>query len=335
MPDAVTISAAISAYAARFRDPTGQPRVGTPRHVPARPLPPHLARLESESIHILREVAAGFRNPVMLYSIGKDSTVMLHLALKAFWPARPPFPLLHIDSLWEFGEMGRFRDALAAALGIEIRVHVNEAGRAQNLNPFVHGSAIHTDVMRTEGLLQALAAGRFDCAIGGGRRDEEKSRAKERIFSVRDANQGWDPRNQRPELWNQFNTRLAPGESMRAFPLSNWTELDIWRYIAAETIPVVPLYFAAPRPTVVRDGVLLMVDDDRLPLDPGEVPAVRSIRFRTLGCYPLTGAVESTAATLDDIVAEMAATRSSERQGRVIDHDEAGSMEKKKRQGYF
>jgi sulfate adenylyltransferase subunit 2 len=325
----------IADYAHRFRQPDGQPNAAANRSPRSAPLSPHLARLEAESIHILREVAAEFRNPVMLYSIGKDSTVMLHLALKAFWPARPPFPLLHIDSLWEFQAMGAFRDELRDALGIDIRVHVNEAGRARSLSPFIHGSALHTEVMRTEGLLQALGNGRYDAAIGGGRRDEEKSRAKERIFSHRDANQGWDPRNQRPELWNMFNTRLGPNESMRVFPLSNWTELDIWRYIAEEAIPVVPLYFAAERPTVVRDGVLLMVDDDRLPLLPGEAPTMRRIRFRTLGCYPLTGAVESDAATLPDVVAEMAAARTSERQGRVIDHDEAGSMEKKKRQGYF
>ncbi|MEI6487136.1 MAG: sulfate adenylyltransferase subunit CysD [Sphingomonadales bacterium] len=326
---------AIADYARRFRLPDGRPNPAPVRHARQQPLSPHLARLEAEAIHILREVAAEFRLPVMLYSIGKDSTVMLHLALKAFWPARPPFPLLHIDSLWEFRAMGAFRDELREALGIDIRVHVNEAGRAQNLSPFVHGAALHTDVMRTEGLLQALAAGRFDAAIGGGRRDEEKSRAKERIFSHRDANQGWDPRGQRPELWSMYNSRLGPGESMRVFPLSNWTELDIWRYIAEEAIPVVPLYFADVRPTVVRDGVLLMVDDDRLPLAPGETPEMKRIRFRTLGCYPLTGAVESGATTLPEIVAEMAATRTSERQGRVIDHDQAGSMEKKKRQGYF
>lgn len=326
---------AIADYARRFRLPDGRPNPAALRHARSAPLSPHLARLEAESIHILREVAAEFRLPVMLYSIGKDSTVMLHLALKAFWPARPPFPLLHIDSLWEFQAMGAFRDELRDALGIDIRVHVNEEGRARDLSPFVHGSALHTDVMRTEGLLQALSQGRFDVAIGGGRRDEEKSRAKERIFSHRDANQGWDPRNQRPELWSMYNTRLGPNESMRVFPLSNWTELDIWRYIAEEAIPVVPLYFADVRPTVVRDGVLLMVDDDRLPLGPGETPEMRRIRFRTLGCYPLTGAVESDATTLPEIVAEMASARTSERQGRVIDHDEAGSMEKKKRQGYF
>ncbi len=324
----------IAAYAARFFGPDGQPNPAPVRwQGPA--LPADLAALEAESIHILREVAASFRNPVLMYSIGKDSTVMLHLALKAFWPQRPPLPLLHIDSLWEFAAMGRFRDELAAALGLNLIVHVNEAGRAQGIDPFVHGSAVHTQVMRTDGLLQALALHKFDCAIGGGRRDEEKSRAKERIFSVRDAGQGWDPRRQRAELWHHFNTRLGPGETMRAFPLSNWTELDIWRYIAAEAIPVVPLYFADVRPTVERDGVLLMVDDARLPLAPGEAPVPRRIRFRTLGCYPLTGAVESAAATLADVVAEMAAVRTSERQGRVIDHDDAGSMEKKKRQGYF
>jgi sulfate adenylyltransferase subunit 2 len=331
----VLLPPSIAEYARRFRQADGQPNSAALRNPRTAPLSPHLARLEADSIHILREVAAEFRNPVMLYSIGKDSTVMLHLALKAFWPARPPFPLLHIDSLWEFAEMGAFRDELRDALGISLRVHVNEAGRARNLSPFVHGSALHTEVMRTEGLLQALSEGGFDAAIGGGRRDEEKSRAKERIFSFRDANQGWDPRGQRPELWNMFNTRLSPNESMRVFPLSNWTELDIWRYIAEEAIPVVPLYFAAERPTVVRDGVLLMVDDDRLPLAPGEQPVMRRIRFRTLGCYPLTGAVESDAENLPEVVAEMAAARTSERQGRVIDHDEAGSMEKKKRQGYF
>jgi sulfate adenylyltransferase subunit 2 len=318
-------TARITAYADRMRSRSGKRAA----------LPADLAQLEAEAIHVLRETAASFRAPVMLYSIGKDSTVMLHLALKAFWPALPPFPLLHVDSLWEFRAMAAFRDALAAALGIEIRVHVNAEGAARGINPFVHGSALHTDVMRTAGLLQALAAGAFDAAIGGGRRDEEKSRAKERIFSLRDAHQGWDPRRQRPEFWRTFNTRLGPGESMRVFPLSNWTELDVWRYIDAEDIPVVPLYFAAPRLTVVRDGVLLMVDDDRLPLAPGEVPEMRHIRFRTLGCYPLTGAIESTATTLPEIVAEMAATRTSERQGRVIDRDGDASMEHKKRLGYF
>lgn len=322
------VSAQIARYAARFAA-DGAGRRARP------PLPADLAALEAESLHILREVAADFARPAMLYSIGKDSTVMLHLALKAFWPQRPPFPLLHIDSQWEFAAMGVFRDALAAALGIELIVHANAAGVAQGINPFIHGSAVHTQVMRTDALLEALALHRTDCAIGGGRRDEEKSRAKERIFSVRGPGQSWDPRAQRAELWRVFNTALAPGESCRAFPLSNWTELDVWRYIAAEEIPVVPLYFAAPRPVVMRGGVMLMVDDERLPLGPGEVPDVRCIRFRTLGCYPLTGAVESDAATIEAVVAEMASTRTSERQGRVIDHDEAASMERKKRQGYF
>ena len=320
----------IAAYAASFRSTDG--RVRSDRQAL---LPPDLARLEAEAFHILREVAASFRKPVMLYSIGKDSTVMLHLALKAFWPSLPPFPLLHVDSLWEFAAMGAFRDTLMPALGIDMRVHVNEEGAARDINPFVHGSALHTEVMRTTGLLQALTGGGFDAAIGGGRRDEEKSRAKERIFSFRDAHQGWDPRRQRPEFWRTYNTRVGPGESMRVFPISNWTELDVWRYIEAEAIPVVPLYFAAERPTVVRDDVLLMVDDDRLPLEPGEEPVMRRIRFRTLGCYPLTGAVESEAKTLADIVAEMADTRTSERQGRVIDRDGDGSMEQKKRLGYF
>lgn len=297
-------------------------------------LPAPLAVLEAEAIFIIREVAASFRNPVMLYSVGKDSTVMLHLALKAFWPARPPFPLLHVDSTWEFRAMAAFRDELAKALDLTMLVHVNEAGRAQGLNPFVHGAARYTEVMRTEGLLQALARHEFDAAIGGARRDEEMSRAKERIFSVRDAQQGWDPRNQRPEMWHLFNSHLGPDETMRVFPLSNWTELDIWRYIAAEQIPIVPLYMAAPRLTVERDGMLLMVDDERLPLA-GETPLMRHIRFRTLGCYPLTGAIVSNARSLTDIVDEIAMVRTSERQGRVIDHDAAASMELKKRQGYF
>jgi sulfate adenylyltransferase subunit 2 len=322
------IAAQIARYAARFAA-DGSGRRARP------PLPADLAALEAEAIHILREVAADFARPAMLYSIGKDSTVMLHLALKAFWPQRPPFPLLHIDSLWEFAEMGAFRDTLAAALGIDLIVHVNTDGQAQGINPFIHGSAVHTQVMRTDALLAALAGHGIDCAIGGGRRDEEKSRAKERIFSLRGPGQSWDPRAQRAELWRVFNTALGPGETCRAFPLSNWTELDVWRYIAAEDIPVVPLYFAAPRPVVWRDGVMLMVDDDRLALHPAEVPEVRHIRFRTLGCYPLTGAVDSDAATLAEVVAEMASTRTSERQGRVIDHDEAASMERKKRQGYF
>lgn len=319
------IATQIRSYAARFAAP--RPRT--------RALSPHLAALEAESIHIMREVAAEFERPVMLYSIGKDSTVMLHLAMKAFWPARPPFPLLHIDSLWEFRAMGAFRDALAEALGLQIIVWVNEEGRARQIDPFVHGSALHTQVMRTDGLLQALSAGRYDAAFGGGRRDEEKSRAKERIFSFRDARHVWDPRNQRPELWRTFNTRIRQGESIRVFPLSNWTELDIWQYILEDSIPIVPLYFAGERPVVERDGTLIMVDDARMTLAPGETAQMRKVRFRTLGCYPLTGAVESDAGTLEDIVLEMLTARTSERAGRLIDFDEAGSMEKKKREGYF
>ncbi len=328
-PADADIAAQVRDYAARFATPTP--------HIAARrgPLPGHLRALEAESIHIMREVAAEFENPVLLYSIGKDSTVLLHLALKAFWPSKPPFPFLHIDSLWEFQQMAVFRDALAQALGVTMRVHVNEEGRAQNINPFIEGSALHTQVMRTEGLLQALNAGGYDAAFGGGRRDEEKSRAKERIFSFRNANHSWDPRNQRPELWRTFNTKITRGESIRVFPLSNWTEVDIWQYILAEAIPIVPLYFAAPRPVVERDGVLIMVDDERMPLADGETPELKKIRFRTLGCYPLTGAVESDAETLEDIVLEMLSARTSERAGRLIDFDEAGSMEKKKREGYF
>jgi len=295
----------------------------------------HLDRLEAEAIHIMRETVAETDNPVMLYSIGKDSTVMLHLALKAFYPSLPPFPLLHIDSLWEFQEMGSFRDNLRDRLGLDIRVHVNEDGVKQAINPFVHGSAIHTEVMRTEGLRQALSAGKYDAAFGGGRRDEEKSRAKERIFSFRTANHRWDPKNQRPELWNIYNTRINPGESIRVFPLSNWTELDIWQYIYREQIDIVPLYYAARRPVVERDGVLLMVDDDRMPLRDGEAPQEKMVRFRTLGCYPLTGAVESEATTLPEIIQEMLLTTTSERQGRVIDFDQSASMEKKKQEGYF
>jgi sulfate adenylyltransferase subunit 2 len=321
----------IAAYAARFRSSSGHAAKPPTRQT----LPPDLARLEAEAIHILREVAASFRKPVMLYSIGKDSTVMLHLALKAFWPSLPPFPLLHVDSLWEFAAMGAFRDTLMPALGIDMRVHVNEEGAARDINPFVHGSALHTEVMRTTGLLQALTGGGFDAAIGGGRRDEEKSRAKERIFSFRDAHQGWDPRRQRPEFWRTYNTRVGPGESMRVFPISNWTELDVWRYIEAEEIPVVPLYFAAERPTVVRDDVLLMVDDDRLPLQPGEEPVLRRIRFRTLGCYPLTGATVSEATEMSHIIQEMLLATSSERQGRAIDKGQSASMEDKKQEGYF
>jgi sulfate adenylyltransferase subunit 2 len=295
----------------------------------------HLRRLEAESIHILREVAASFENPVMLYSIGKDSSVMLHLARKAFFPAPPPFPFLHVDTTWKFKEMIAFRDRMAAAYGLRLLVHINQDGLKRGINPFTHGSALHTDVMKTEALKQALDKYKFDAAFGGARRDEEKSRAKERIFSFRSANHGWDPKTQRPELWNLYNTRINPGESIRVFPLSNWTELDVWQYILQEDIPVVPLYFAAVRPVVERGGMLIMVDDDRLPLAPGEKPMMKKVRFRTLGCYPLTGAIESDAATLPEIVAEMERARTSERQGRLIDHDQAGSMEKKKREGYF
>jgi sulfate adenylyltransferase subunit 2 len=295
----------------------------------------HLKRLEAEAIHIMREVAAEFRNPVMMYSIGKDSSAMLHLAMKAFYPAPPPFPLLHIDTTWKFKEMISFRDETAKRLGLNLLVHTNSAGLAQGVSPFSHGSAIYTNIMKTEALKEALNYYRFDAAFGGARRDEEASRAKERVFSFRTAAQTWDPKNQRPELWNLYNSRIKVGESLRVFPLSNWTELDIWQYIAAEQIPIVPLYFAAMRPVVNRDGQLIMVDDDRLPLAEGETPAMRMVRFRTLGCYPLTGAVPSTAKTLSEIVAEMLGARSSERSGRLIDHDESGSMERKKREGYF
>jgi sulfate adenylyltransferase subunit 2 len=295
----------------------------------------HLHALEAESIHILREVAAAFQKPVLLYSIGKDSSVLLHLAMKAFAPARPPFPLLHIDTTWKFRDMIAFRDRRAQELGLELLVHVNADGVARGINPIDHGSALHTDVMKTQGLRQALDLHGFDAAIGGARRDEEKSRAKERIFSHRSAAHRWEPKNQRPELWSLYNTRLGPGESMRVFPLSNWTELDVWQYIYREKIPLVPLYFAAERPVVERDGALIMVDDDRLPLGPGERPQRRSVRFRTLGCYPLTGAVESTAATLEGVMAEMLACQVSERQGRIIDRDQSASMEKKKQEGYF
>jgi sulfate adenylyltransferase subunit 2 len=295
----------------------------------------HLSRLESEAIFIMREVVANFERPVMLYSIGKDSSVMLHLALKAFYPAPPPFPFLHVDTTWKFREMIAFRDAVARKFGLDLRVHTNPEGRAANVNPFDHGSALYTQIMKTEALKQALDAGRFDAAFGGARRDEEKSRAKERIFSFRSASHGWDPKNQRPELWSIYNTRIRPGESIRVFPLSNWTELDIWQYILAEKIDIVPLYFAAERPVVTRNGQLLMVDDERLPLLPGETPELRRVRFRTLGCYPLTAAIESDAATLPEIVAEMFVARTSERQGRLIDTDEVGAMEKKKREGYF
>ena len=295
----------------------------------------HLERLEAESIHIMREVAAECERPVMLYSIGKDSSVMLHLAMKAFHPAPPPFPFLHVDTTWKFREMIAFRDETAKRLGLQLLVHINQAGLAQGIGPFTHGSAVHTDVMKTEALKQALDQHGFDAAFGGARRDEEKSRAKERIFSIRSAQHRWDPKQQRPELWRTYNTRTNKGESIRVFPLSNWTELDIWQYIYREQIPIVPLYFAKPRPVVERDGTLIMVDDDRMPLRPGERPELRSVRFRTLGCYPLTGAIESTADDLPGIIRETLQTRHSERQGRVIDHDQSASMEKKKQEGYF
>jgi sulfate adenylyltransferase subunit 2 len=295
----------------------------------------HLQRLEAESIHILRECAAECERPVLLYSIGKDSSVLLHLALKAFYPGRPPFPLLHVDTGWKFREMIAFRDETVRRHGLELLVHTNAEGLAQGVGPISHGSAIHTDVMKTQALRQALERHRFDAAIGGARRDEERSRAKERIFSFRSARHGWDPKRQRPELWRLYNTRKRPGESFRVFPLSNWTELDVWTYIEQEQIPVVPLYFSAPRPVVERDGALIVVDDERLPLAPGETPQSRRVRFRTLGCYPLTGAIESEAATVADIVAETRGSRLSERQGRVIDRDQAGSMERKKQEGYF
>jgi sulfate adenylyltransferase subunit 2 len=295
----------------------------------------HLQRLEAESIHIMREVVAESDKPVMLYSIGKDSAVMLHLARKAFFPAVPPFPLLHVDTTWKFRAMYEFRERMAKESGMQLIVYQNPEAKKLNINPFDHGSALHTDMWKTQGLKQALDLHKFDVAFGGARRDEEKSRAKERVFSFRSAAHRWDPKNQRPELWNLYNAKKAKGESIRVFPISNWTELDIWQYIQLENIPIVPLYFSAPRPTVERDGLLLMVDDDRLPLLPGEKPVTRSIRFRTLGCYPLTGAVESTADTLSEVIKEMLLTRTSERQGRAIDHDQAASMEKKKQEGYF
>ena len=295
----------------------------------------NLKRLEAESIGIIREVAAEFRNPVMLYSIGKDSGVMLHLAMKAFYPSKPPFPLLHVDTQWKFGAMIQHRDQIAERYGVKLLVYTNPEGIARGINPIASGSQLHTQVMKTEALKQALDKYGFDAAFGGARRDEEKSRAKERVFSFRSAGHVWDPRNQRPELWQLFNTKINKGETIRVFPLSNWTELDIWRYTRAENIPVVPLYFAAPRPVVKRDGVLIMRDDDRMPLLPGEVEETRMVRFRSLGCYPLSAAVESTAATLDEIIEEMIASRTSERSGRLIDSDEAASMEKKKREGYF
>ncbi|RQR68901.1 sulfate adenylyltransferase subunit CysD [Burkholderia sp. Bp9012] len=295
----------------------------------------HLERLEAESIHIMREVVAESENPVMLYSIGKDSSVMLHLAMKAFYPAKPPFPLLHVDTTWKFREMIAFRDETAERLGLDLRVHVNPDGVANDINPFTHGSAVHTDVWKTQGLKQALDHYGFDAAFGGARRDEEKSRAKERIVSLRSTQHRWDPKRQRPELWSLYNARKRKGESLRVFPISNWTEFDIWQYIRLHDIPIVPLYYAKERPVVERDGALIMVDDERLPLRDGEVPQMRKVRFRTLGCYPLTGAIDSDASSLDDILQEMRDTRTSERQGRLIDSDSAGSMEKKKQEGYF
>ena len=301
------------------------------------PLPTltHLQRLEAESTHVMREVVAECERPVMLYSIGKDSAVMLHLAVKAFFPALPPFPLLHVDTTWKFRAMYEFRDTMAKKLGMQLLVHVNQEGLAQGIGPFTHGSQVHTDVMKTQALKQALEKYGFDAAFGGARRDEEKSRAKERIFSFRTAQHRWDPKQQRPELWTLYNARKRPGESLRVFPLSNWTELDIWQYIYLQNIPIVPLYFAAVRPVVERDGGLIMVDDARMPLKAGEQPMLKKVRFRTLGCYPLTGAVESEADTLPAIIQEMLLTTTSERQGRVIDHDAAASMEKKKQEGYF
>nr|WP_084688798.1 sulfate adenylyltransferase subunit CysD [Paraburkholderia oxyphila] len=295
----------------------------------------HLERLESESIHIMREVVAECEKPVMLYSIGKDSSVMLHLAMKAFYPAKPPFALLHVDTTWKFREMITFRDETAQRLGLDLLVHINPEGVEKNINPFTHGSAVHTDVWKTQGLKQALDHYGFDAAFGGARRDEEKSRAKERIFSLRSEHHRWDPKMQRPELWHLYNARKRKGESIRVFPISNWTELDIWQYIYLENIPIVPLYYAKERPVVERDGTLIMVDDERLPLRQGEVPQMKKVRFRTLGCYPLTGAIESEADTMPGIIEEMLLAKTSERQGRLIDSDSAGSMEKKKQEGYF
>lgn len=321
----MTLDTDLTAYAERFTSRRGR----------RKPLPAHLQRLEAESIFIMREVAAGFETPVMLYSIGKDSSVMLHLAMKAFWPSRPPFPFMHIDTTWKFREMMQFRDLITKKLGLDLIVNINEDGLKRGINPYASGSSLHTQVMKTESLRQAMDKYRFDAAFGGARRDEEKSRAKERIFSFRTESHGWDPKSQRPELWSLYNTRKARGESIRVFPISNWTELDIWAYIAEEEIPIVPLYFGQERPTVIRNGQIFMVDDERMPMEPGEVAVDRMIRFRTLGCYPLTAAIESDAATLDDIVGEMLTARTSERSGRLIDHDESGSMEKKKREGYF
>jgi len=295
----------------------------------------HLKLLEAESIQIIREVAAEFDNPVMLYSVGKDSTVMLHLALKAFYPGKPPFPLMHVDTTWKFQDMYRYRDQVVERFGLDLIVYVNEEGVAQGINPFTHGSKKHTDVMKTESLKKALDKYQFDAAFGGARRDEEKSRAKERVFSFRDRHHRWDPKNQRPELWNLYNCEVNKGESIRVFPLSNWTELDVWQYVYLEDLPIVPLYLAAERPVVDRDGVLILVDDERMVLRPGEVPMRKMVRFRTLGCYPLSGAVESTATTLPEVIQEMLLAKTSERQGRIIDFDQAGSMEEKKREGYF
>lgn len=304
-------------------------------HQPSEHRLTHLKKLEAESIHVIREVAASFDNPVMLYSIGKDSSVMLHLARKAFYPGKPPFPLLHVDTTWKFKEMISFRDRMAEEAGMELLVHINQEGVDMGVGPFTHGSSKHTDIMKTQALKQALNKYKFDAAFGGARRDEERSRAKERVFSFRDKHHRWDPKNQRPELWNIYNTEVDQGESIRVFPLSNWTELDIWQYIYLEQIPIVPLYLSKVRPVVERDGMLIMVDDERLPLNPGEKPQQRSIRFRTLGCYPLTGAVESEADTLPEIIQEMLLATTSERQGRAIDHDSSGSMEQKKIEGYF
>lgn len=337
------IGAAPASFPAAVTDRPGADRTSSPltnhsdKTMPAtsKTAMTHLQRLEAESIHIFREVVAEAANPVMLYSIGKDSAVMLHLARKAFFPARPPFPLLHVDTRWKFREMYTFRDHMARESGMDLLIHVNPEGIEKDINPFTHGSSIHTDIMKTEGLKQALEKYGFDVAFGGARRDEEKSRAKERIFSFRNRHQHWDPKNQRPELWKLYNVRKHQGESIRVFPLSNWTELDIWQYIHLENIPIVPLYFSQTRPVVERNGMLIMVDDHRMPLQPGEVPMMKQVRFRTLGCYPLTGAIESTAHTLPEIIQEMLLTRTSERQGRVIDHDGAGSMEKKKQEGYF
>ena len=319
------ITATVRAYADGFKSAKTRER----------PLSAHLKALEAESIHIMREVAAEFANPVMLYSIGKDSAVMLHLALKAFYPSRPPFPLQHVDTTFKFREMIAYRDALAEALGLEMRVEINQEAVDRGVNPWDSGSQLHTQLLKTEALRAAMNRHKYDAAFGGARRDEEKSRAKERIFSFRDGNHGWDPKNQRPELWRNYNTKIRQGESIRVFPLSNWTELDIWQYILEEDIPIVPLYYAAERPVVERDGQTIMVDDERLPLKEGEKPELKMVRFRTLGCYPLTGAIMSNATTLEEIVLEMLTARTSERSGRLIDHDEAGSMEKKKREGYF